>query len=168
MSLPEAGANYYPHQYVDAVSGQSSQPIYSNIPTIGNEAAHSAATGGGNYFFNEFGMVQQSPIIPPNNSSTSVLKELPKAPGVAVQKGNVLEIVPTTEIPASILNSSTNQTEQSIVEQKPVIASSVSWKEEVNSRHVTAAVLRLSRENEGSMRSILKRNVQQPEVVKEE
>lgn len=165
MPIPETG-NYYSHQYVDMLprvesaqnAQQPVQEVYSNIPII--NSIPNEANAMSNFYYNEF-----AAMIPHTNNS--VLKELPKAETMVVQKGNVLEIVPSNELPVTV---STNTTaNQNVAVEEPKSCPAVSWKEEVNNRHVTAAVLRLSRENEsGIMRSILKKSEQATEVKKEE
>lgn len=157
------GINYATNQYVPMSSTDLShstslthQQVYSNIPTIGGGGISGIPTPNSahsNYYYNEFSGHTNA------HQSSSVLKELPKAT-VAVQKGNVLEIVPSAEM----TERSESTTAQNTITISPVKQTkakkskkTLSWKEEVNSRHVTAAVLRLSRENESLSKGILKK-----------
>lgn len=134
---------------------------YSNIPTINNSNVTHAPAPPHQYYYNDFNMGHQQ--------MNPVLKELPKVSSVAVQKGNVLEIVPSNvpttttigtspspNLPTSVPKSTAVEADTTVAVKKPKTAAT-SWKDEVNSRHVKAAVMRLNRESESSMRSILKR-----------
>ncbi|XP_046809314.1 serine/arginine repetitive matrix protein 2 isoform X2 [Lucilia cuprina] len=134
---------------------QPHSPAYSNIPTINSGVAGpSSPLPPNNFYYNDFNMSHQP--------SNPVLKELPKAP-VAVQKGNVLEIVPSNvETAQSPLQSQKLKTSpnlaDSIKSHIDKISSTISWKDEVNNRHVKSAVMKLNRGGENVMRSILKRS----------
>ncbi|XP_053957190.1 serine-rich adhesin for platelets isoform X1 [Anastrepha ludens] len=119
MSLPSDSNSFYTNQYVPmANSGATvpqsniSQHTYSNLPTIGNDESelfssmpHHVNVNATNFYYNRFG-TQPFGL----NQPSPLLKELPKAT-VAVQKGNVLEIVPCSDLLPNNIAEHTNENE---------------------------------------------------------
>lgn len=96
------------------------------------------------------------------NQNPSVIKELPKAntppppkPDVAVQKGNVLEIVPKEFVSIKIKEEKIDSVEVEKPKVK-VVTSLTAKRKEVEFRYINTAVLRLKKENEDVQQGILK------------
>ncbi|XP_004526830.1 uncharacterized protein LOC101453514 isoform X3 [Ceratitis capitata] len=108
MSLPSDSNSFYPtNQYVPMSNSVTSVPLgpaihhntYSNLrpintdePEMYSSGHHQANLNAANFYYNRFGTQPFG-----FNQPSPVLKELPKAT-VAVQKGNVLEIVPCSDL----------------------------------------------------------------------
>ncbi|XP_036336666.1 serine-rich adhesin for platelets isoform X1 [Rhagoletis pomonella] len=117
MSLPSDSNSFYTNQYVPmANAGGTVQPThaiqstYSNLPAGANDqtelfsaVSHQANVNASNFYYNRFG--SQTFGL---NAPSPLLKELPKAT-VAVQKGNVLEIVPCSDLLTDSVAEHTNE-----------------------------------------------------------
>lgn len=95
------------------------------------------------------------------NQNPSVIKELRKATtpppsktDIAVQKGNVLEIVPKDIIPIKIKEEKIDPVE--IEKPKIKVTSLTAKRKEVEFRYINTAVLRLRKENDDPKHGILK------------
>lgn len=96
------------------------------------------------------------------NQNPSVIKELPKAtsppkPEIAVQKGNVLEIVPkeTCNL-VPIKQEKIDPPEVEKPKEKVKVISLAAKRKEVEFRYINTAVLRLRKENDDPKIGILK------------
>lgn len=94
------------------------------------------------------------------NQNPSVIKELPKAttpppskPDIAVQKGNVLEIVPK-EI--TFIKIKEEKIDVEVEKPKIKVTSLTAKRKEVEFRYINTAVLRLRKENDDPKNGILK------------
>lgn len=102
------------------------------------------------------------------NQNPSVIKELPKATTpppqkseIAVQKGNVLEIVPKEPVPMDIVEEPKpveEKVEQPVKIEKLKAISFTEKRKEVEFRYINTAVLRLRKENEDPSHGILKKS----------
>lgn len=97
------------------------------------------------------------------NQNPSVIKELPKAttppppkPEIAVQKGNVLEIVPKEMAPITIKEEKLDPVEVEKPKEKIKVTSLTAKRKEVEFRYINTAVLRLRKENDDPKHGILK------------
>lgn len=95
------------------------------------------------------------------NQNPSVIKELPKAitppplrTDIAVQKGNVLEIVPKDITPIKIKEEKIDPVE--VEKPKIKVTSLTAKRKEVEFRYINTAVLRLRKENDDPKHGILK------------
>ncbi|XP_067645683.1 NK-tumor recognition protein [Eurosta solidaginis] len=122
MSLPNDPNAFYANQYVSMAnagvppihgSHHTIQHGYTNLTIMGNDDTNMytamqqhATANASNYYYTRFGT--QSFGL---NQPSPLLKELPKASAVAVQKGNVLEIVPCNDIIAGSAMAEQKQNE---------------------------------------------------------